>query len=69
MVNHEVNADAYFQMKYKWNDRFIVNAGVRYDFKRRFNYLLNGHENINVLSPRVAFIRPPSVFHKYLGTP
>ena len=56
MVNHEMNADAYFQMKYKWNDRFIVNAGVRYDYKNRYNYLDDKHENINVLSPRVAFI-------------
>ena len=56
MVNHEVNADVYFQMKYKWNDMFIVNAGARYDFKRRYNYLEDKHENIHVMSPRVAFI-------------
>ena len=56
MVNHEVNADVYFQMKYKWNDVFIVNAGARYDFKRRYDYLKDSHENIHVLSPRVAFI-------------
>ena len=56
MVNYEVNADAYFQLKYKWNDMFIVNAGARYDFKRRYNYLEDEHANINVLSPRVAFI-------------
>ena len=56
IVNHEVNADAYFQMKYKWNDLLIVNAGARYDFKRRYNYLLEEHESIHVLSPRVAFI-------------
>ena len=56
MVNHEVNADAYFQLKYKWKDMFIINAGVRYDFKRRYNYLDDEHANIHVLSPRVAFI-------------
>lgn len=56
MVNHEVNADVYSQVKYKWNDVFIVNAGARYDFKRRYNYLEDNHENIHVLSPRVAFI-------------
>ena len=56
MVNHEMSADVYFQVKYKWNDKFIVNAGVRYDFKRRYNYLEEKHMNINVLSPRVAFI-------------
>ena len=56
MVNHEVNADVYFQLKYKWNDRFIVNAGARYDFKRRYDYLKDSHENIHELSPRVAFI-------------
>ena len=56
LVNYEVNADAYFQVKYKWNDMLIVNAGARYDFKRRYNYLDDKHENINVLSPRVAVI-------------
>ena len=56
IVNHEVNADAYFQMKYKWDDKFIVNAGARYDFKRRYRYMEGDHENIHVLSPRVAFI-------------
>ena len=56
MVNHEVNADAYFQVKYKWNDLLIVNAGARYDFKRRYNFLKDAHENIHVLSPRLAFI-------------
>jgi len=56
MVNHEMSADVYFQVKYKWNDKFIVNAGVRYDFKSRYNYLEEKHMNINVLSPRVAFI-------------
>ncbi len=55
-VNHEINADAYLQLKYKWNDMFILNAGARYDFKRRYDYLKEDHENINVLSPRVAFI-------------
>ena len=56
MVNYEMSADAYLQLKYKWNDMFIVNAGARYDYKRRYNYLDDKHENINVLSPRVAFI-------------
>lgn len=56
MVNHEVNADAYFQLKYKWNDVFIINAGARYDFKRRYDFLKDTHENIHVMSPRVAFI-------------
>ena len=56
MVNYEVNADAYFQLKYKWNDMFIVNAGARYDFKRRYDFLEDTHENISVLSPRIAFI-------------
>ena len=56
MVNHERSADVYSQVKYKWNDMFILNAGARYDFKRRYNYLEEKHENINVLSPRVALI-------------
>lgn len=56
MANYEVNADVYVQTKYKWKDRFIVNAGIRYDYKNRFNYLEDRHENINVFSPRVALI-------------
>ncbi|MBO6078340.1 MAG: TonB-dependent receptor [Bacteroidaceae bacterium] len=56
MVNHEMNADVYFQLKYKWNNLFIVNAGIRYDYKNRYNYQDEKHEDINVFSPRVAFI-------------
>ena len=66
MVNHEVNADSYFQVKYKWNNLLIVNAGARYDFKRRYDFLEDKHENINVLSPRVAFIlNLPAVTAKF----
>ena len=54
--NHEVNADLYFQTKYKWKDHFIVNAGLRYDYKNRYNYMEQKHEDINVLSPRAALI-------------
>ena len=56
VANHEVNADVYLQAKYKWKDRFIVNAGIRYDYKNRFNYSEDKHENINVFSPRAALI-------------
>jgi iron complex outermembrane receptor protein len=56
VVNHELNADTYFQLKYKWKNIFIVNAGIRYDFKHRYNYQENEHEDIHVLSPRIAGI-------------
>lgn len=50
-LGHEVSADGYIQVKHKWRDAFILNAGLRYDYKHR-----NDSRNIDVLSPRVALI-------------
>ncbi len=46
----ESNYNAFLQLKHKWRS-FIVNAGVRYDHKRRYN-----DSKINELSPRLALI-------------
>ena len=56
MANHETNIDAYLQMKYKWKNRLILNAGLRYDHKHRYNYQEETHQDIHVLSPRLACI-------------
>lgn len=50
----ENSADAYFQLKHQWKS-FILNGGLRYDYKRRKN-----HKSINELSPRIAlvFVQP-----------
>lgn len=50
-IGHEASADAYIQVKHKWRDALIVNAGLRYDYKHR-----NDSRNIDVLSPRLALI-------------
>ncbi len=47
----ELSADAYLQIKHKIADRFIINAGMRYDYKKRRNGMI-----INDFSPRMAFI-------------
>ena len=46
----ENSADAYFQMKHVWRN-LILNAGLRYDYKKRNNGLV-----INEVSPRIALI-------------
>lgn len=50
-VGSEWNADAYLQVKHKWRKSFIMNAGLRYDMKKR-----NDDRTIHVVSPRVALI-------------
>ena len=51
---HENNANAYVQLKHQWGP-FILNAGLRYDYKARFE-----GSHIGEFSPRVAliFVRP-----------
>ena len=46
----ENSGDAYLQLKHQWQS-FILNAGVRYDYKKRYD----GRE-LHELSPRVALI-------------
>lgn len=48
---YETSADAYLQLKHRWRDLFILNLGMRYDYKRRRN-----EQVIHELSPRIALI-------------
>ncbi len=47
---HENSYNAFVQLKHQWN-HFILNAGVRYDYKKRYN-----GSRINEYSPRLALI-------------
>ena len=49
-IGSENSADAYLQLKHQWRS-LILNAGLRYDYKERYD-----DSHINELSPRVAFI-------------
>ena len=46
----ENNADVYMQLKHQWRS-LILNAGLRYDYKSRFD-----DTKVNELSPRIALI-------------
>ena len=46
----ENNADVYLQLKHQWRS-VILNAGLRYDYKSRFD-----DSKVNELSPRIALI-------------
>lgn len=46
----ENSADVYLQFKHQWKS-LILNAGLRYDYKHRFD-----HSEVNEFSPRVALI-------------
>ena len=46
----ENSADAYLQLKHHWRS-LILNAGLRYDYKNRYD-----DTNVNEFSPRVALI-------------
>ena len=46
----ENSADVYLQFKHQWHS-LIFNAGLRYDYKHRFD-----HSQVNEFSPRVALI-------------
>lgn len=48
--DHENSFNSFFQLKHQWNS-FILNAGLRYDFKRRYD-----GSDINEYSPRLAII-------------
>lgn len=50
-LGSEWSADGYLQVKHKWRKSFILNAGLRYDMKKR-----NDDRIINVFSPRIALI-------------
>lgn len=54
-VGSEWNTDVYLQVKHKWRESLILNAGLRYDLKKR-----NDNRTINVFSPRVALIYSPN---------
>ncbi len=47
---HENNANAFVQLKHHWRS-FIFNAGLRFDYKSRYN-----ESKIKELSPRIALI-------------
>ena len=48
--DHENSFDIFAQVKHQWQS-FILNAGLRYDYKRHYD-----HHNLRELSPRVALI-------------
>jgi iron complex outermembrane receptor protein len=47
---NENSGNAYVQLKHQWNS-LILNAGLRYDYKSRYDYM-----KVNEFSPRVALI-------------
>lgn len=60
-ANHENSVDAYVQWKHVWNNEFVLNAGLRYDYKRKSTIIdvapiVTGKKSLNELSPRFAFI-------------
>lgn len=50
-TGRETSVDAYVQVKHRFSDLFIMNAGLRYDYKRRTN-----GQTINEYSPRLSFV-------------
>lgn len=48
---HEVNVNGYLQLKHKFRKNWILNAGVRYDYKKRKN-----GQVIQAYSPRLSLI-------------
>ncbi len=54
-VGNEKNISAFIQGKHYFTSQFILNAGLRYDYK----YRANG-KSISAFSPRVAFIYFPN---------
>lgn len=51
LTGNESSADAYVQVKHNLGKHFIVNGGLRYDYKLR-----RTHVRINEMSPRIAII-------------
>ena len=54
-LGQETMVDIYMQIKQRLSSRFILNAGLRYDYKRR-NDSPNNTRNKHVVSPRIALI-------------
>lgn len=54
-LGQETMVDVYMQIKQRLSSRFILNAGLRYDYKRR-NDSPNNTRNKHVVSPRIALI-------------
>lgn len=52
---HETMIDCYLQLKQKIGRRAILNAGIRYDYKRRNSSSTDSRDK-HVFSPRIAFI-------------
>lgn len=50
-VGSEISVSAYAQVKHQWKDFLILNAGLRYDYKKRRN-----NQVIQEYSPRLALI-------------
>lgn len=50
-TGNETSANMFMQMKHQWRKNFILNLGIRYDYKKRRN-----NKTINEYSPRIAFI-------------
>lgn len=48
---NELSISSFIQIKQKLHNYFIINAGLRHDYKRRLN-----NKNIHALSPRISFI-------------
>ncbi|MGM9689172.1 MAG: TonB-dependent receptor plug domain-containing protein [Alloprevotella sp.] len=55
LTGSETSANAYLQFKHRFNDLFLLNCGMRYDYKKR-----SSGKEINELSPRMAvvFLQP-----------
>ncbi|WP_455632137.1 TonB-dependent receptor plug domain-containing protein, partial [Parabacteroides sp.] len=50
-AGNELSISSFAQIKNKFYNHFIINAGLRYDHKRRLN-----HKSIQALSPRISLI-------------
>lgn len=50
-TGHEMNTDAFLQIKHNLHQNWIVNAGIRYDYKRRSN-----KRTLQAFSPRLSLI-------------
>lgn len=50
-TGHEMNTDAFLQIKHNLHKNWIVNAGIRYDYKRRSN-----KRTLQAFSPRLSLI-------------
>ncbi len=51
LTGSETSANAYLQFKHRFSDLFLLNCGMRYDYKKR-----SSGKEINEFSPRMAFV-------------